>query len=111
MRRINNGDFTACFLIFYLLITFCNILLKSISKKQHQYILAILGFLYVFLGTMPSFGVVFNYVSWFGFLYLVAAYIRLYPCKKKKMGTIYRSLYIGGNSLNYCVSYIRKSTR
>ena len=86
MRRINNGDFTACFLIFYLLITFWNILLKSISKKQHQYILAILGFLYVFLGTMPSFGVVFNYVSWFGFLYLVAAYIRLYPCKKKKWG-------------------------
>lgn len=93
VRHVNNGDFTACFLIFYLLIPFWNILLKNISKKQHQYLLAILGFLYVFLGTMPSFGVAFNYVSWFGFLYLVAAYIRLYPCKKKNWG-LYTGVFI-----------------
>ena len=93
VRRLNNGNFTACFLIFYLLIPFWNILLNSISKKQHQYLLAILGFLYVFLGTMPAFGVVFNYVSWFGFLYLVAAYIRFYPCKKKNWG-LYTGVFI-----------------
>ena len=93
VRRVNNGDFTACFLIFYLLIPFWNILLNSISKKQHQYLLAILGFLYVFCGTMPSFGVAFNYVSWFGFLYLVAAYIRLYPCKKKNWG-LYTGIFV-----------------
>lgn len=93
VRRVNNGDFTTCFLIFYLLIPFWNILMKSISKKQHQYLLAILGFLYVFLGTMPAFGVVFNYVSWFGFLYIVAAYIRFYPCKKKNWG-LYTGVFI-----------------
>ena len=51
VRRVNNRDFTTCFLIFYLLIPFWNILLKSISKKQHQYLLSILGFLYVFCET------------------------------------------------------------
>ena len=93
VRCVSNNDFTACFLIFYLLIPFWNFLLNTINKKQHQYFLAILGFLYVFLGTMPSFGVVFNYVSWFGFLYLVAAYIRFYPCKKKSWG-LYTGIFI-----------------
>ena len=42
---------------------------------------------------MPSFGVAFNYVSCFGFLYLVAAYIRFYPCKQKNWG-LYTGIFI-----------------
>ena len=45
-----------------------------------------LAFLYVFLGTAPKFSVVMNYVSWFSFLYIVAAYVRLYAVKNRKWG-------------------------
>ena len=84
VRRIDSGNFVACFLVFYLFIPFINILLKNINKKQHQYLIGILTFLYVFLGTVPKFNVIMNYVSWFSFLYIVAAYIRFYPIKRRK---------------------------
>lgn len=86
VRNVNSGNFTACFLVFYLFIPFLNILLQNINQKQHQYLIGLLAFLYVFLGTVPKFSVVMNYVSWFSFLYIVAAYVRLYSVKNRKWG-------------------------
>lgn len=86
VRNVNSGNFTACFLVFYLFIPFINILIQNINRKQHQYLIGLLSFLYIFLGTMPKFSVVMNYVSWFSFLYIVAAYVRIYPIKKRKWG-------------------------
>lgn len=86
VRNVDSGNFISCFLIFYLFIPFLNVLLQNITQKQHQYLICLLGFLYVFLGTMPKFSVVMNYVSWFSFLYIVAAYVRLYPIKNRMWG-------------------------
>ena len=84
VRNVDSNNFIACFLLFYLFIPFLNILLQNITQKQHQYLIGLLAFLYVFLGTMPKFSVVMNYVSWFSFLYIVAAYVRLYPIKNRR---------------------------
>lgn len=84
--RTIDKNFTACFLMFYLLIPFINILLKNINKTQHVKIMAILAFMYVVCGTIPKFNVSFNYVSWFVFIYLVAAYLRFYVTKEHKWG-------------------------
>ena len=86
VRNVNSSNFIACFLVFYLFIPFLNILLQNINQKQHQYLIGLLAFLYVFLGTVPKFSVVMNYVSWFSFLYIVAAYVRLYSVKNRKWG-------------------------
>lgn len=86
VRNVNSGNFLACFLVFYLFIPFLNILLQNINQKQHHYLIGLFAFLYVFLGTMPKFSVVMNYVSWFSFLYIVAAYVRLHWVKKRKWG-------------------------
>lgn len=86
IRNVNSGNFIACFLVFYLFIPFLNILLHNINQKQHQYLICVLAFLYVFLGTVPKFSVVMNYVSWFSFLYIVAAYVRLHSVKNRKWG-------------------------
>lgn len=72
-------DFFNVYLYFFLLIPFLNILLRNITEKQLLRLLLLLLFLYVFLGTLPLFRVVKNYVSWFVVVYLTAAYIRLYP--------------------------------
>ncbi|MBQ7046970.1 MAG: acyltransferase [Oscillospiraceae bacterium] len=77
--RYIKHNFTGCFLVFYLFIPFLNILIKNINEKQHIRLLALLGFTYIFLGTMPKFSVTMNYVSWFMVLYFIASYIRLYP--------------------------------
>lgn len=72
-------NFTGCFLMFYLCIPFLNILVRNLNEKQHLKLLGLVFFTYVFMGTMPKFSVVMNYVSWFICLYFVASYIRLYP--------------------------------
>lgn len=76
------GDnFTETFLIFFLCIPFLNILIKSLTEKQHIYLILLSCFIYVFFGTVPFFSVTMNYVSWFIVLYFISSYIRLYPKK------------------------------
>ena len=88
VRVIDSNHFFACFWVFYLLIPFLNILLNNINKQQHRRLIVILAFLYIFLGTIPTFDVVMNYVSWFSTLYFVAAYIRFYPLRERNWGLL-----------------------
>lgn len=74
-------NFTSCFIVFWLTIPFWNMLIQSMTKKQHQLLLLLLLGMYTILGTIPKFGVSMNYVTWFGIIYLIASYIRLYPTK------------------------------
>lgn len=74
-------NFTGNYLVFFLCIPFLNILIQNITQKQHQLLLLLCSFIYIFFGTVPFFSVTMNYVSWFIVLYFIASYIRLYPCK------------------------------
>lgn len=77
IQDISKG-FTSAYLVFMLFIPFLNVLLHALTQKQHQ----ILIFLFVFVYSVWSsigFEVLFNYVTWFAILYVIAAYIRLYP--------------------------------
>ena len=71
--------FTSCFVMFFLTIPFLNVLVQHLNEKQHLRLLALIGFIYIFLGTLHR--VTMNYVSWFMVLYFIASYIRLYPKK------------------------------
>ena len=71
--------FTSCFLIFYLCIPFVNILIRGLNEKQHVYLMLLLLFTYTFFGTIKLLPVHMNYVSWFVVIYILAAYIRMYP--------------------------------
>lgn len=75
-----HDNFTSCFIVFWLTIPFWNILIKNMNQKQHQILLILLLGVYTFLGSVPKFKIAFNYVTWFGIIYLIASYIRLYPC-------------------------------
>lgn len=72
-------NFTGCFLVFYLCIPFINALIQHISEKQHQLLIMLFIFMYVILGSNLLGKVEMNYVSWFAVVYLIAAYIRIYP--------------------------------
>lgn len=80
VASVGNG-FTSAFLMFFLFIPFINILIKGMDERKHLLLLALLGYMYVVLGTFKVFSVTMNYVSWFAVVYLIAAYIRLYPKK------------------------------
>lgn len=72
-------NFVSCFICFWLTIPFWNILIKNMTKRQHQLLLALLFGIYSLFGTIPGFHISYNYVTWFGVIYLLAAYIRYYP--------------------------------
>ena len=69
--------FTPCYVIFFLMIPFLTVLVNHLTEEQHVLLLALLGFIYVFFGTVHR--VTMNYVSWFAVLFLIGSYIRLYP--------------------------------
>ena len=72
-------NFTGCFLLFYLLIPFLNKLIHALTEKEHFLLMAWCIGVYVFLPSFAKANVVFNYITWFGVLYIIASYIRLYP--------------------------------
>lgn len=71
-------NFTGCFLIFYLFIPFINKLLQALSEKEH---ITLVGLCILIYTVFPSLhiDVRFNYVTWFVILYIIAAYVRMYP--------------------------------
>ena len=72
-------NFSACFLLFYLLIPFLNKLIHSLTEKEHFWLMTWCIGVYVVLPSFAKAHVVFNYVTWFSILYVIASYIRLYP--------------------------------
>ena len=101
-------DFSSAYLVFFLFIPFLNILIHHINEKQHVYLLLLLSFSYIVLGTLkPLFSVTFNYCSWFMVLYLISSYIQLYPKrifdnKKIWSGACLGSIIISSLSIIIC---------
>lgn len=88
-----HGNFLSCFLCFYLTIPFWNVLIHNMSKKQHQ-LLLLLG-IYTIGGSIYSFKVIFNYVTWFGIIYLIASYIRIYPASVFEQKNLWGTISLG----------------
>lgn len=74
-----SSNFIGCFIAFWLTIPFLNIFVHNMNKRQHELLLVLILTLYTFLGSIPSFNVTFNYITWFGIIYFIASYIRMYP--------------------------------
>lgn len=73
-----SGNFVRSFLLFYLLIPFWNLLVEKLGKDGLRNALGFLLTTYVGVGTVFNNEVLFNEVFWFGVLFLLAAYLRLY---------------------------------
>ncbi len=74
-------NFVSCFIGFWLTIPFLNILINNIDARKHRLLLWLLLGMYTLLGSIPKFNVAINYVTWFGIIYLMASYVRIYPNK------------------------------
>ena len=78
VKSIGDG-FTSAYIVFFLFIPFLNILLNGLNEKMHLRLILLCLFMYTFLSSIPIFSITMNYVSWFMVIYIIAAYIRLYP--------------------------------
>ncbi len=70
--------FVSCYLVFFCFIPFLNILVKGMTKRQHQLLLG-LCLLVFSIFPVVLINVSYSYVSWFMVIYLIGSYLRLYP--------------------------------
>lgn len=73
-----SGNFVSCFIVYYLAIPFLNILVRNMSKREHQLLLLLVLSVYTLIGSLPSVGVRIEYITWFCILHMVSSYIRFY---------------------------------
>ena len=95
-----HSNFTSCFIGFWLTIPFWNILIRSMTSKQHLILIALLVGMYSILGSVPSFSITFNYITWFGVIYLIASYIRIYPSSCLENKVLWRMITIASITLS-----------
>lgn len=74
-----SSNFTGCFIAFWLTIPFLTILVQNLNQRQHQLLLVLSLGLYTLLGSVPTFNISFNYITWFGIIFFISSYIRMYP--------------------------------
>lgn len=72
--------FTGTFIFLYALIPFINAMLLHLNKKLHLTLIGILVFLYTIISTFMLHDTYSN-LGWMITTYIIAAYVRLYPCK------------------------------
>ncbi len=72
-------NFISCFVGFWLTIPFLNILVQNMTKRQHELLLLLMFGMFTLLGSIPTFQVGMEYIIWFGIIYLLSSFIRLYP--------------------------------
>ncbi|MDD6000144.1 MAG: hypothetical protein PUC55_10665 [Lachnospiraceae bacterium] len=70
-RKVRAIQFTSCYLLFYLLILYLNILIKQLNQKQYMRLLGIVLLIYTMIPSVSKMSITFNYVSWFCIIYLV----------------------------------------
>lgn len=75
---ISNG-FTTAFILFYLFIPFLNVMIRGLDRKKHLLLILLSVAIYSIWYIVPHIRVEYNYVIWFGVLYVISAYIRLHP--------------------------------
>ena len=79
ITKVDKG-FTSCYLLFFLCIPFINVLLSHLNEREHLRLCGLGLLIYTFFGTFrPILSVTMNYVSWFIVVYIIAAFIRMYP--------------------------------
>ncbi len=87
-------NFVPCFLVYYLLIPFLNVLVQNINRNQHKMLLAICFICFVIFDHLPFFEYRFNYVGWFCILHVIASYIRFYHSEQRN-DAVHTHAYIG----------------
>lgn len=93
--------FTGTFVFMYALIPFINAMLLNLSQKLHLTLIGILVFLYTIISTFMLHDTYSN-LGWMITTYIIAAYVRLYPCKWFEN----KKLYIWGTITSVLLSWL-----
>lgn len=85
---ITSNDFVSCYLVFFLMIPFLNIMIHNLTEKMHKYLVLLGVGILCLWNQLYWIEVNMSYLLWFPTLYFVASYFRLYPESTKKISTV-----------------------
>lgn len=98
--RLGRNNFPNCYLVFFLVIPYLNVLVQHIDRKQHFRLIALCLTTFTLLASCPGFAFGINYVFWFSILYLVSSYIRLYGLLPRVSHVMWGWLTLGSVTLS-----------
>ena len=80
-RNIVSDNFSQAFIAWWLFIPFLNVLIKGMNEKMHRMLILYSVIVFSLIDFLPEiwFKINVNPICWFSVIYIVAAYIRLYP--------------------------------
>lgn len=76
--NLTSNDFPSCFLVFFLMIPFLNVLIHNLSKRMHQLLILLTVGVFSIWNQLYWIDVEMSYLLWFPTLYFVASYVRMY---------------------------------
>ena len=104
------NNFVSCYMAFYLTIPFLNILIHNLNQRQHEWLIILSLLLFTICGTLPKFEVPLNYITWFGIIYFIASYIKLYPrpvfMKRRLWGVLSLSILLASIISIVAITYL-----
>ena len=86
-NNVTSNDFVSCYLVFFLMIPFLNILIHNMTEKMHKYLVLLSVGILCLWNQLYWIEVDMSYLLWFPTLYFVASYFRLYPNSTQRLST------------------------
>ncbi|WP_338667683.1 acyltransferase family protein [Pseudodesulfovibrio methanolicus] len=75
----NTYWFITTYVLLYVFSPFINIFIRAIDKRTHLYVIMVLTFVWSVVPTFTPASLNFSAMAWFSTLYIIGAYLRLYP--------------------------------
>lgn len=93
--------YSGTYVMFLLVIPFLNLLIKNMTKRQHEILILIVFMYFTFFSTF-FFVNNFDYIGWLAAVYMVGAYMRIYPLRWDRLkvgiaGTLLSILFMAGS--------------
>lgn len=76
-------EFTSGFLVMFLLIPFINTLVHNLSQYHHKLLIGLSLLFFTVWDQFPGVIIPMSYPIWFSVVYVIGAYLRLYPLENK----------------------------
>lgn len=78
-RNIVSDSFFQAYIVWWLFIPFLNVMIRGLSKKQHLYLIVLCVSVFSCYSWIPYTYIALNPICWFSTIYVIAAFLRLYP--------------------------------
>jgi len=104
-RNVHSDHFTEAYLVWWLFIPFLSVVVNNIERKMHLLLMALMLFVFSLYPFVPKIlNIESNPICWFSTLFVVASYIRKYPCiiYRESSAKFWGIISIGCITLSIC---------